>query len=315
MISTLLLATGAGCGGGGDDIGDGNGGRGGGNIDDRLDLVPPELEDIDNLAVVEFKNQLGDSIEATYLVPPGPDEPRPAVIVLHGAGGLYDDDSDPGVKELERQFEEWATLLYHEGYIVLMPASFFSRGYYEWSDRPGGLDTEDRLIMRVYDAAAALEFACDQREIDCDRVAVMGFSNGASISAMSMHESLHKVENFEQLSPDRPRFKISIPFYPGCGWKGLISLNFDDLEDMYFPYGPVHIQHAEEDSLLDDCETRLEQTELLTDVRSIGRNPFELTIHDNAGHGFDSSPNGSSEDRARERGRTTALDLLADALY
>ncbi|WP_428263756.1 dienelactone hydrolase family protein [Haliangium sp.] len=300
-ISVALLAV-LGCDGGG----------GGGNGDPAVRLPVPDIDGIDVQEVV-FDNRLGDPIQAAYLVPDR-SKPMPAVIVLHGAGGLYDEPSGNDEHEFGPQFEEWAGLLYQEGYAVIMPASFFSRGFYEWNDAPDNLDTEDRLVYRVYDAYAALDFACRQPEIDCDRVAVMGFSNGGSASTLVMHERLREVERMGDLAADGPRFALSIPYYPGCGWKGWISLNLDEPDEFYFPYGPVYMHHAADDSLVDDCERRLEQTEMLTNMRNESENPFHMHIYDSVDHGFDSSPNDSREESARDDARVRTLELLANEL-
>lgn len=281
---------------------------------------PGELDDIElgeDILVEEvaFENASGEPIVGVYL-PPERTSPGPAVIVLHGSGGLLKDpDSDDDGPELSSQFEEWAALLHREGYAVLLPASFYSRGFYEWHEAPSELDKEDRLRMRVLDAFAALEFACDQREIDCDRVAVLGFSNGASTAALSAHRRLEEVEILEDVLPSkRPSFALSIPYYPGCGFQGEVSLNMDEPSEFYDPAIPVFVQHAEKDSLLDDCETRLQQTELLVDLEGRSENLFQLRVYDGAGHGFDSSPNGSAEKRARIEARERVLGLLHDLL-
>lgn len=279
---------------------------------DELDDI--ELDEDITIEEVAFDNARGESIIGVY-VPPERTSPGPAVIVLHGSGGLIKEpDSDDEGQEMDSQFEEWAAILHQEGYAALFPASFYSRGYYEWHEAPDELDKEDRLAMRILDAFAALEFACGKREIDCDRVAVLGFSNGASTAALAAHRRLDELELMKDLPSSRSSFALSIPYYPGCGFQGIVSLDMDVPSEFYDPAIPVFVQHAEEDSLLDDCETRLEQAELLADLEGRGASFFELRVYDNADHGFDSSPSGSSEERARVEAREHTLDLLADLL-
>lgn len=281
-----------------------------------LDFDDVELPEGVVLEKVSFVNDRGETINALYAAPDVPG-PMPAVIVLHGAGGVFD-PPDPGEPEPDMgpQFQEWAAILYNEGYAVLLPDSFSSRGFYEWTQHPDELDKQDRLVMRAYDAQAALIFACAQPEIDCDRVAALGFSNGGSVAALSVHERLNDIDLLGDLTPaeERPRFALSIPYYPGCGFDGLLSTDIDDPTEFYRPTAPVYVQHAEDDRLLDDCEARLEQTEEMVDVENLGENPFHLTIYPNAGHSFDSDPGSSAERTARLEARQVTLSLLANQL-
>jgi dienelactone hydrolase len=281
-----------------------------------LDFDDVELPEGFVLQDVEFVNDHGETIKALYGVPDVP-APMPAVIVLHGAGGLFDPpDDDDEQAPMGPQFEEWAALLYSRGYAVLLPDSFSSRGFYEWTEHPDELDKQDRLVMRAYDAQAALAFACDQPEIDCGRVAALGFSNGGSVAALSVHERLNDIDLLSDLTPadERPRFALSIPYYPGCEFDGLLSTDLDDPSEFYRPTAPVYVQHAEDDRLLDGCEDRLDQTEALTELEGLSENPFHLHVYSNAGHSFDSDPGSTAERNARLEARQVTLDLLASEL-
>ena len=261
--------------------------------------------------VVSFENDRGEQLMGLLALPES-GSALATVIVLHGSGGLFSEpDSDDEEIEMSPQFEEWAGLLAAHGYAVLLPSSFFSRGFYEWNDRPDELDKEDRILMRAYDAQAALAYACAHPRIDCDRIAALGFSNGGSTVVMSAHERLDEIDGLEQLQPNRPTFALGVAYYPGCGLHGLVSLDVDDVADFYFPYMPVLIQHAEDDSLVDDCMTRLEQTDTITQLEGYANNPFQLDIYDDVGHGFDSSPSDSREEQARDTARQRTLDLFA----
>lgn len=272
-----------------------------------------ELGDI-VLEQVSFENDRGETIQALYAVPDR-SAPMPAVIVLHGSGGLMDPPNDDDEEaEMGTQFEEWAEILYNEGYAVLMPDSFASRGFLEWNDAPDELDKTDRLIMRVYDTHAALAFACAQPEIDCDRVAVMGFSNGGSAAAFAVHDGVDALAPFAALEVSSQRnFAVSVAYYPGCGFDGLLSTTLDDPAQFYRPTVPVYVQHGDNDSLYDDCEDRLAQTEMWVETEGLDENPFHMYVYD-AGHSFDSDPGNSDEREARLEARALTLDILADAL-
>lgn len=289
----------------------GCGGSGGGaRVFDDYNGVEIELPDGEILAapneIVEFTNARGEDIMGV-MVYPDARGPRPAVIVLHGAGGLFTSpDSNDVLLEVAPQFAEWASMLVDEGYVALFPSSFLSRGYYDWHDAPNELDDEDRLRMRVFDAHAALSFACNHPAVACGSMALMGFSNGASATLLALHEDLGKVAGLERLGGSRLAVQVGVAYYPGCGMQGFVPMS---AADGYFPYTKVTIQHGEDDSLVDDCEDRAAQTEATASLRSQS-SPLDLIIYDNAGHGFDSSPNSGSERSARDASREHTLELF-----
>lgn len=287
--------------------------------DGGLQLENFELDPDDNEVVgtpaefVGFKNSLGDELLGVFFAAPEPG-PAPVVVALHGAGGLFaDPDHNDTHLELSPQFLDWATLLHAEGYAVFFPSSFYSRGYFEWHERPGDLDETDRLVMRTYDVHAALSRVCDRSDVDCERMVLLGFSNGASVAAFAVHERITEVPRMDRLDPG-PTPISSTSYYPGCGFKNLISLDEDDdSSTWYFPKIPVMVNHGNEDSLIDNCEVRLDQTRQIAAERGHEQNRYQLFVHDGAGHGFDSSPNDSDERRAQERARTRTLERFADS--
>lgn len=99
---------------------------------------------------------------------------QPAVLALHGCGGLY---AKGGA--LSSRCRETADTLHAAGYAVLMPDSFGSRGLRDvcqtrYSDRT--LNVNDR----VQDARAALVWLAAQPGVDAQRIGVMGWSNGGT---------------------------------------------------------------------------------------------------------------------------------------
>src|SRR4051812_35788378 len=64
----------------------------------------------------------GLELSGTLVRPAGPG-PFPAIVALHGCSGLYG-----RAGELSARHEDWARRLTAEGYVVLFPDSFGSRG-------------------------------------------------------------------------------------------------------------------------------------------------------------------------------------------
>jgi dienelactone hydrolase len=286
----MLLLVVTGCG---SDHADGAEGVAGGDREDAA--IACASLDTRNEHEVVFCNELGEPILARVDLPEAapPAGGWPSVILLHGSGGLFGGGSDC-TDELQGQYQSWSDLLTARGYAVLMPDSFYSRGFCEWHNREDALielDEHERLVLRVFDAAAAANWACDDPRFDCSRIAVMGFSNGASITLMLLHEDLG-----DALDPrlhaldDVPALVGGVAYYPGCGLDGELANELDatDLDRFYYPSAPVWVPHAEDDHLAETCEElRDPQVDVISEQRGAGEDMFELELYPDAEHGFD----------------------------
>jgi dienelactone hydrolase len=296
--------------------------EGGADTDTDMIACVGEIEPRNNREVV-LCNQLGEAVIASVSMPEG--EPPvggwPGVIVLHGSGGLFfsvgenhddedeleededdeddDDDEEASCTEtLQHQFHDWAERLNERGYAVVMPASYYSRGFCEWGDdnAPEGLDKHESLILRTFDAAAAANYMCDLPSVDCSRLAVLGFSSGATVTLLFMHEHFVDAQDPRLYDlEDIPPIVGAVAYYPGCGLEGEITDEIDPsaVERYYYPRAPIWVPHAEKDSLLDDCEeVRDIQVDVVAQQHGVDLDMFDLHIYPDAKHGFD----GSSED-------------------
>ncbi|MGH8276995.1 MAG: alpha/beta hydrolase family protein, partial [Steroidobacteraceae bacterium] len=97
-----------------------------------------------------------------YLSRPNGDGPFPAIVHLHGCGGLLDKRRVADA----RQFTNW-------GYVTLMVDSFATRGI---KDACAGL----YIPARQADAMGALVYMSKLSFVDPARIAVVGYSQGGS---------------------------------------------------------------------------------------------------------------------------------------
>jgi dienelactone hydrolase len=259
-------------------------------------------------------NDLGEPVIASVAVPEGDPPPGgwPGVVVLHGSGGLFfsggEDDDDEEDDEtctevLQHQFHDWAERLTERGYAVVMPASYYSRGFCEWGDDnvPEDLDKHECLIRRTFDAAAAVNYLCDDSRVDCSRIAVLGFSSGAVATLLFMHEHYNDAQDPRLYDLEGvPPVVGAIAYYPGCGLEGEIINELDQaaVERYYFPRAPVWVPHAEKDPLLDDCEdVRDPQVDVVAEQHGVTQDMFDIHVYEDAKHGFDgASENGKEAD-------------------
>jgi dienelactone hydrolase len=130
--------------------------------------------------------------------------PFPAIVMLHGCGGLYDPKS--GLPEARSTW--WAEYFQQHGYVALMVDSFKSRGAPKFcpNSEPTILPNRERPL----DTYAALRYLQQQAFVRADRVGVAGWSHGGGTALFAIDAD----------SPARPAnlvsdFRASVAFYPG----------------------------------------------------------------------------------------------------
>ena len=135
------------------------------------------------------------TLRAQLYRPPG-DGPFPAVVLMHGCGGL-----SPAAR---LALQAHAEFLLRNGYVALILDSFGPRGYADgWV-----CATFERLMharrYRSADALDALRYLRSLDFVDRENVFQIGQSNGASVSIL-----------LAQLA--QPAFRALAAFYPWCG--------------------------------------------------------------------------------------------------
>jgi dienelactone hydrolase len=139
------------------------------------------------------------AIEATLIRPPGPG-PFPAVVQLHGCGGI------------EAQSFRWARWLADRGYVALVVNSFGPRRI-EGDCRSGPDDPP--ITARFDDAFGALRYLQSQSYVRPDRVAAIGWSQGGAYAmAVINGPSLERARR-RGVSLPATGFAAGIGVYPG----------------------------------------------------------------------------------------------------
>ncbi|MGE3536906.1 MAG: dienelactone hydrolase family protein [Candidatus Tectimicrobiota bacterium] len=190
----------------------------------------------------------------------------PAIVLLHGCGGMY-----TARGQLTDRHHDWARRLAGWGFVALLVDSLGPRHL-------GSLcPLKERPIQawqeRSRDAYAALEYLTARADVDASRVFVMGWSHGGStVMGVVRPEA-------PGLRADGPRFKAAIAYYPGCT-QPLRRLN-------YRPSVPLVIQHG----AADDWVPAAPCVVLAENMQRLG---LAVTIHlyAEAHHGFDAPTGG-----------------------
>ncbi|MEG9884364.1 MAG: hypothetical protein V6Z86_07065 [Hyphomicrobiales bacterium] len=155
---------------------------------------------------VTFKSAAGEEIRGIFIAPPKiAPTPAPAVVMLHGCAGLSKNGRIP-----ERE-QAWIDILHRRGWAVLLPSSFASRGLGDLCEIPISQRPIHYWEQRPYDAKGALTYLQSRHDIDYERIALMGWSNGAQAV-------LEYVRNGSPVETtlEGNDFKTAVIFYPGC---------------------------------------------------------------------------------------------------
>ncbi len=193
---------------------------------------------------------VGDAVlNGALYVPAGPG-PFPAVIALHGCGGLYNSSGLPSARHAD-----WGQRLRQQGFLVLMPDSFGSRGL---GSQCGVQERKIRASKeRVIDAIAAKEWLQQRGDVKVASISLLGWSNGGSVV-------LAAVRSDRRGATTQPDFAKAVAFYPGCrihyenpNWRTRIPLLvLMGAADDWTPPGPCS-------GLIDAAQTRGEDARII----------------------------------------------------
>lgn len=215
----------------------------------------------------------------------------PAVVLLHGCGGLYDH-----APQLTQRYVETAQRLHAAGYAVLLPDSFHWRGARKVCSTRYG-ERAVNMAQRVQDVRAALVWVAAQPGVDVQRIGLQGWSNGASTA-------LHVLEQRQLHSMvGEPALAGVALFYPGCA--------------------PLMRRHAKLQAVpmllqigaSDDWTPAQPCIDLVTALKDRGDGDVTLHVYPDSYHGFDGTspvrlraevPNGISSAGVHQGGNPAA---------
>jgi len=141
------------------------------------------------------------TLHATLYRPEGAG-PFPAVVALHDCEGLT-----PRPAGAAQAYEQWAELLVADGFVVVFPDSFGSRGV-----GPQCRETNRKVRAsreRVADANATRLWLQSQSYIRAERVSLLGWSNGGSTALWAARPTAKP----RDASAD---FRSAVALYPDC---------------------------------------------------------------------------------------------------
>jgi dienelactone hydrolase len=197
------------------------------------------------------------TLQGWLYLPDGPG-PHPAVVALHGCGGIVDKSGRPGARP-----EDWGQRLTSMGFVVLFPDSFTSRKLgpqcrtAERDARPSHERTDD--------ANAALAYLAGRPDVKASAISLLGWSNGGTTVLYGV-EPRHKPAGTVD-------FAKAVAFYPGCHaplaghWQTRLPLM-------------ILIGGADDWTAAEPCRQ-------LTDAANAQHEVVDLTVYPGAYHEFD----------------------------
>lgn len=133
---------------------------------------------------------------------PAGEGPFPAIVALHGCGGLW---REPG--KLSSRHADWGERLAAAGFIVLMPDSYGSR---KLGSQCGVKELTVRSSReRVADASAARHWLQTRADVKNEAVMLLGWSGGGSTILAAIRTDRRPADR-------NPDFAKAAAFYPSC---------------------------------------------------------------------------------------------------
>lgn len=126
---------------------------------------------------------------------------RPAIIALHGCGGLYDNRG-----QLDGRYTSYAHRWNNAGWHVVAPDSFGSRGQTSICTQPASERTI-KVAHRRDDVLRTAAWLSTRDDVDPRRVAVVGWSHGAMTALEFVDRSVWRAHAPAAI----------VTYYPSCG--------------------------------------------------------------------------------------------------
>jgi dienelactone hydrolase len=140
-----------------------------------------------------------------YLYRPAGDGAHPALVFMHGCGGLLNKQGRPWTREAD-----WARRFNGMGYVVLMVDSFGPRGSGEMCSQAGF--KIELYRARPHDAYGALAYLQQQPFVRPDRIGLVGWSQGGGATLIAIRDRSAS----RPASLPKGDFRVALAFYPAA---------------------------------------------------------------------------------------------------
>jgi len=234
-------------------------------------------------------NRTGETVNILghLFLPPGSDK-VPAVVLVHGSGGVY-----------QAELDFWPKQFNAAGIAVFTLDMFGPRGVQSTAED----QSQVPFAADVADTFAALRVLATHPRIDQKRIAIMGFSRGGTAT---LRASVEKIIAAQKL-PDGLRYAASIPTYAG-GCVGVFRLV---VKPGVFSKAPMLFIHGDADDY-----TPIGPCQDYADKIGKAGTPVEFVVIEGAQHKFDADDPRRHYIRGATRAKADCpLEIDIDTLY
>jgi dienelactone hydrolase len=140
------------------------------------------------------------TLKATVYRPDGAG-PFPAIIGMHDCSGLFNRTG-----KVRSKYREWGQLLAKDGFVVVYPESYGSRGLGNQCTSRNRTVRPDR--ERAADVSTVRRWLEQQPDVKPEHISLLGWANGGS-SVLWVVRPQHKHD-------DKPDFRSAVAIYPAC---------------------------------------------------------------------------------------------------
>lgn len=281
----------------------------------------------------------GNLLRAVLFVPVSP-VPVPAVVVVHGSGGLWSSTDSTNTK-MASQFKGWIDSFRVYKIAALFVDSYTARGVKTFHDMapPDNLPIAAEFI-RPRDAYTGLEYLRTLPNIIANKIALLGYSHGGTtvLSTMVDANAVAKATAWSLISnnvtytngvlapaskPAAGGFVAAVSYYPGAAMFSYYGKPGTPSNGKYVPYAPVMIHAAALDPLY---TTTYSNTDNNTQVSAYDGlmlkaqlNPASSTmtkyVYAGASHSFDGVTATGADGDASKLARARSIAFLKQYLF
>lgn len=252
-------------------------------------IAAPAIASADTYENITIEALDGATLDARVYLPDALDDGAPAVIMMHGCGGMWSNDvpASGGVNEIER----WGVELAAQGYVAIAVDGYGGRtpenvSWVSFQSQCSGTTYAGAVnpyTTRVDDIAAAHDFL--DAEYEVGEVGLLGWSQGAQSVMVAIAAT---PRDDDDPYADAPDYAAAIAYYPGCG--GALGYGLTSTKDGYWrPAAPMRLHHGTADSLYGSCDRRADNA-----IANLGAGPgsadeLHWIEYPGVGHSFDNT--------------------------
>ncbi len=290
------------------------------------------------LEFVNITNPSGGSPLRSVLFIPAAASTVPAIVVMHGSGGLW---SNTDVNKMASQFNSWIDSFRLYKIAALFIDSYTARNVITFHDvaPPDNIFLAAEFV-RPRDAYEGLNYLRTLNRIKPNKIALMGFSHGGTtvLSTMVDAAAIAKTTAWSLINnnvtytigvlspaakPTAGGFVAAVSFYPGAAMFSYYGRPGTPSNGKYINYAPLIIHAAANDPLYTTTYTNSDNNTLINAydglILKAQLNASSTTItkyvYVGAAHSFDGVTNSGADADASKLARTRSLDFLKLYLF